>query len=265
MVMREGSGGGAVTSTPAGISCGSTCEADFDGGASITLTATPDATSTFTGWSGAGCSGTGTCVVTMDAAKSVTATFALNSYLLTLTKAGSANGTVTSNAGGLTCGSTCSTSLAHGTAVTLTASPAAGATFREWRGACTGTSPTCSLTVTGISNVTAVFAQGFTDATLLARTTLVKALHVSELRSAIDTLRSRWSLGAFAWTDPTLTVRSTSLKAVHLTELRTALAQAYTAAGRTPPTYTDPVLTARATLIKATHINELRAAVRGLE
>ena len=40
----------------------------------MTLTATPSPTSVFTGWSGA-CSGKGACVVAMDAAQAVTATF----------------------------------------------------------------------------------------------------------------------------------------------------------------------------------------------
>jgi len=73
-VSKAGTGGGTVTSSPAGINCVSTCSALFDSGTVVTLTATPGATSTFTGWSGA-CTGTGTCVVTMDAAKSVTSTF----------------------------------------------------------------------------------------------------------------------------------------------------------------------------------------------
>jgi hypothetical protein len=122
----------------------------------------------------------------------------------------------------------------------------------------------CTLTVTGATTVTAVFSKVFTDPAL-ARGIIIKAVHFTELREAINTLRSRWSLGAFAWTDPTLTLRSTPVKAMHLSELRVALGQAYTAAGRTPPTYTDQTLTARQTLIKATHINELRNAVKGLE
>ncbi|MCR4298394.1 MAG: hypothetical protein NUV75_06540, partial [Gallionella sp.] len=51
-----------------------TCWADYTSGASVTLTATPATGSYFQGWGGA-CSGTGSCVVTMDAAKDVIATF----------------------------------------------------------------------------------------------------------------------------------------------------------------------------------------------
>ncbi|MBI3043630.1 MAG: fibronectin type III domain-containing protein, partial [Betaproteobacteria bacterium] len=67
-------GGGTVTSNPAGISCGTTCTASFAAGTNVTLTASSSAGYQFTGWSGA-CTGTGTCTLTMDAAKSVTASF----------------------------------------------------------------------------------------------------------------------------------------------------------------------------------------------
>jgi hypothetical protein len=74
-VVKAGTGSGTVTSSPAGIDCGSNCSNDFTYNTVVTLTATADTGSTFTGWTGAGCTGTGTCVVTMDAARSVTATF----------------------------------------------------------------------------------------------------------------------------------------------------------------------------------------------
>jgi hypothetical protein len=77
-----GSGGGTVSSTPAGINCGSACQANFLSGTSVTLSATPNSTSNFTGWSGA-CSGTGACSVVVNAAASATATFALQDFSLT--------------------------------------------------------------------------------------------------------------------------------------------------------------------------------------
>ncbi|MGR0481756.1 MAG: InlB B-repeat-containing protein [Candidatus Electronema sp. V4] len=73
-VSKNGTGSGAVTSNPPGISCGSTCGASFTAGQSVTLTAAAASGSTFAGWSGA-CSGTGSCTVTMDADKSATASF----------------------------------------------------------------------------------------------------------------------------------------------------------------------------------------------
>ena len=75
-VTKAGSGAGTVTSSPAGISCGATCAANFANGSSVTLTAAAASGSTFGGWSGE-CSGTGACTVTMSAAKTVTATFSV--------------------------------------------------------------------------------------------------------------------------------------------------------------------------------------------
>jgi hypothetical protein len=73
-VTKAGTGSGTVTSAPAGISCGADCAETYNSGTSVTLTASSDASSTFTAWSGA-CTGTGSCSVAMNAAKTVTATF----------------------------------------------------------------------------------------------------------------------------------------------------------------------------------------------
>ncbi len=73
-VSLAGAGTGSVTDTSLQINCPSTCSSTYGQGAVVTLTATPSASSTFFGWNGA-CSGTGTCVVTMSSAESVTATF----------------------------------------------------------------------------------------------------------------------------------------------------------------------------------------------
>ncbi|HEX5761997.1 MAG TPA: IPT/TIG domain-containing protein [Solirubrobacterales bacterium] len=74
-VTKQGTGQGKVTSTPAGIDCGSECEETFAENTPVTLTATPEPGSAFKGWGG-DCSGTGACEVTMSAARSVSATFA---------------------------------------------------------------------------------------------------------------------------------------------------------------------------------------------
>ncbi len=323
-VSRAGTGSGTVTSSPAGISCGSDCSESYASGTSVTLTASPAAGSTFAGWSGA-CSGTGACNVSMTEARSVTATFntsapprgtfgnngnpwpiapggttriqaenfdtggqgvayndsdaannggqyrtservdiqattdagggynvgwiAAGEWLeytvnvaaagtydlklrvarqpsgssslrvlfggvdktgslavpstggwqtwadvsrtgvslaagqqllrvsmtggsfnvnwveiaavaptqpLTVTRAGSGTGTVSSSPAGISCGSDCSESYASGTNVTLTASPAAGSTFAGWSGACTGTG-SCAVTMSAARSVTATF------------------------------------------------------------------------------------------------------------
>jgi len=183
---------------------------------------------------------------------------------LTVAKAGSADGAVTSSPAGISCGGSCSVGVASGTVVTLSASPGPSAAFREWRGACGGASPTCILTVTGTTSVKAVFSKVFADEPLAARSTPVKATHINELRSAIDTLRTRQALAAFRWTTPTLSPGSTPAQAQHLLDLRAALTSASQAAGRGTPGFAEAIV-ARQTLIKASHLAEIRAAVRALE
>lgn len=77
-----GNGHGIVTSDVAGIDCGPTCSADYSAGETVTLSASVVAGSlaSFSGWSG-DCTGTGDCVVTMDAAKNVTANFTESNLL----------------------------------------------------------------------------------------------------------------------------------------------------------------------------------------
>jgi hypothetical protein len=79
-VTKTGSGTGTVTSSPANIDCGATCAASFAQGTVVTLTASAAAGSSFTGWGGA-CTGTGSCVVTMDLDRSVSANFDINTAL----------------------------------------------------------------------------------------------------------------------------------------------------------------------------------------
>ncbi len=76
-VSKDGTGSGTVSSAPAGIDCGGDCSEDYAADTVVTLTAVAADGSDFTGWAGGGCSGTGTCVVTMSSAQSVTATFGL--------------------------------------------------------------------------------------------------------------------------------------------------------------------------------------------
>jgi hypothetical protein len=156
-ITRTGNGAGSVSSSPAGISCGTDCTEAYIAGTGVTLTATPSIGSTFTGWSGGSCTGTGTCMVTMNAAATVIATFTLNKYALTVTKGGTGTGSVTSSPAGINCGATCSATVDHGGTVTLTATPAAGSTFGGWSGGgCSGTG-TCTVTMTAATSVTAEF------------------------------------------------------------------------------------------------------------
>lgn len=77
VVAKQGAGAGTVTSSGGSINCGTVCTSQpINSGDSVVLTAAPGNGSIFTGWSGGGCSGTGTCTVTMTANQTVTATFA---------------------------------------------------------------------------------------------------------------------------------------------------------------------------------------------
>ena len=128
-----------MTSTPAGINCGSTCSALYNSGTLVTLGATPATGSTFAGWTGSGCTNG---AVTMNANQTCTATFNSTSQKFTLsvsvikavTSSGTGNGIVTSAPAGINCGSTCSAMYNSGTVVILTAAPATGSTFRGWSG-----------------------------------------------------------------------------------------------------------------------------------
>jgi hypothetical protein len=75
-VLKNGVGNGLVTSDKSGISCGNDCVESYPNGDVITLTAAGMAGSEFSGWSGGGCSGAGSCIVTLTSDTTVTATFA---------------------------------------------------------------------------------------------------------------------------------------------------------------------------------------------
>jgi hypothetical protein len=155
-VSTTGSGAGVVTSTPPGIDCGTDCTEDYLSGTTVALIATSSAGSVFSDWGGA-CTGTANpCVVTMDGARSVTASFN-PAATLTVAFAGSGTGTVLSSPAGIHCGGDCSEVYAIGATVTLAAFPATGVLFSGWGGACAGQIDPCTLTMTADQSVTATF------------------------------------------------------------------------------------------------------------
>jgi len=101
----------------------------------------------------------------------------------------------------------------------------------------------------------------FTDDPLTSQVTSVKAVHITELRQAINSLRSRNGLSPSNFTDSTLTPGVTPIRPVHITEMRTALNGVFAALGQTPPTYTDPTILAGQMVVKRAHISEIRNAV----
>jgi hypothetical protein len=160
-VVKMDAGSGTVISTPSGIICGATCSGTFPGGTPVSLTATAATGSTFSGWSGGGCTGTGPCTVTLTSTTTVIATFAASQSVgLTVSKSGTGSGTVSSTPAGIMCGTTCSASYPSGTSVALTAVVPAGSTFTGWSGACSG-SGSCSVTLMSATTVTATFTQQY--------------------------------------------------------------------------------------------------------
>ena len=132
-VTKDGGGDGTVTSEPPGIDCGADCNALFPSATVVTLTATPDADSTFDGWSGDPDCEDG--AVTVDADKTCTAHFEPR-FTLTVAIAGTGNASVTSDPAGIDCPGDCVAVYDSGEIVDLTATPtpAHAATFDGWSG-----------------------------------------------------------------------------------------------------------------------------------
>ena len=122
----------------------------FNAGTVITVTATPAAGYSFTGWTGNITSTSNPLVVTINANTTLTANFqAIPAYNLTTSANPSVGGTVLS--------SPSQTNYISGTVVTLTAQPAAGYIFTGWTGDATGTTNPLSLSMTANKSVVANF------------------------------------------------------------------------------------------------------------
>ncbi|MCP4698322.1 MAG: DUF1566 domain-containing protein [Gammaproteobacteria bacterium] len=128
--------------------------ADYECGASVTLTALPESGYRFLGWQGAGIADPASAAVsvTLNAARQVTALFELQAYpppALTLSPPG----------GGSLALSPDRTQYSHGESVTLSATPAACHVFNAWSGDCAGGNPVCDLTMDAEKSVTATFSK----------------------------------------------------------------------------------------------------------
>lgn len=166
-----GAGVGYVESSEGGIDCGrnistrTDCSESHNHGSILTLKANPAANSEFVGFTGGGCSGSGTtCSITMDQDRAVTATFAPTQRALAVTGAGAGSGYVDSAPSGIDCGQNlaghadCAQSYEHGRTVTLTAVPSSDSDFAGFSGGdCSGTSTKCTVIMDQARSITATF------------------------------------------------------------------------------------------------------------
>lgn len=172
-VTLGGSAPGSVYSTPAGIACGGDCTESYRRGTAVQLTAVPAGGTSFLGWTGA-CTGSApTCRVTMDAARSVTASFAPNAVVEVevrnpLVVTATYGTSVVTGPGGFACtqagvgSNLCRLTVpATGAPVTLQAQPDGGDGdgFTGWSGPCSGALPVCTFLPpgAGVVRVTATF------------------------------------------------------------------------------------------------------------
>jgi hypothetical protein len=133
------------------------CAASYPDGTDVTIKAVPNAGSTFAGWSGGGCSGTGNCVINDIAANTtVTGTFNLNQSTLTINKAGTGNGTFECDTGSGF--GACQSAYANGTTITIKALPDSNSTFAGWSGGgCSGTGNCVISSISSNTTVTGTF------------------------------------------------------------------------------------------------------------
>lgn len=159
-VSTTGSGSGTVSSAPAGISCPGACQAEFEDGATVTLTGFPASGVEPVEW--VGCphiTPENRCVVTMNVAWSVTAAFNPKQPLgVTVAGSGAVGASVSSNPGGISCPSACQGTYDLGEVVVLSGTPGIHTEAPVWSG-CTHVvgADECEVKVEGAGSVTATF------------------------------------------------------------------------------------------------------------
>ena len=153
----DSTGDGTVGGTDGLIDCPPVCTSPYQAAMPVTLNAFPAGGWGFAGWSGGGCSGTGSCNVVMTQNQTISATF-LPLYKLTVVTNG--NGSVTSTDGYINCPGVCSHHYLANTQVTLNANPALGWSLNAWGDSCSGNG-SCQVTMTQTLAVSATFTQNY--------------------------------------------------------------------------------------------------------
>jgi hypothetical protein len=101
----------------------------------------------------------------------------------------------------------------------------------------------------------------FADPALTSGAT-IRQIHLVQLRTAVNAVRTLAGVGSASFTDPTITIGTTRVRAAHVAELRTALDAARGTLGLPTLTYAEPALIPGSTVVRATHVLELRQGVR---
>lgn len=162
-VSKIGTGSGTVTSSPAGINCGTTCSKSFPYGQTVTLLPLAAPGSTFAAWSGCTSVSGIYCSVVMTTKWTPQATFnavQTSGYGLTVAVYGTRGGTVRSSPAGINCqvtGGTCSKTFSLNTPVVLVATPAPGGHLQNWAGCDMFSGNRCTVKTNSQKYVTATF------------------------------------------------------------------------------------------------------------
>ena len=100
----------------------------------------------------------------------------------------------------------------------------------------------------------------FTDPVLASQ--LIRAVHIVELRIAVNAMRAAAGLPLPSFTDPILSSGSTLIRAVHIVELRLRLNEARAEIPLSGIVYTDATITPGSTVMKEAHVAEIRAGTQ---
>ncbi len=203
-VIKSGSGSGTITSTPAGINCGSDCSELYDEGTNITITANPDLDNAFVKWEN-DCDTCGTnlnCTVNMNTDIICTAVFE-PIYTLNVTKSGTGVGSVVSNPSGINCGTDCYEDYVNGSSITLSVTTTAGNGFFGWSGDCSdcGNNTTCTIDITSDKTCNAEFNKITTNGKMFGQFTLGTWPNIVNVSSQISCNPSVYSMFHITWFD----------------------------------------------------------------
>jgi len=257
------SGSGALRSVPAGVSCTPTCSAPFPLNASVRVFPIADVGWRLSEWTGP-CGSPG-CTVTMTDGMAVQATFIAfpppasieahyTGTAATITwpsVIGAVRYDIERSADGstyVTAGSSTSTNFADAAIAPDQAFLYRVRARSEEGGASHWSAADLMTAVT------------FTDDPLVAQSTRIQAVHLAQLRIAVNAVRALAGLSATAFTDPN--PLGVPVRAAHVTEMRTALAAARASLALSTLTFTHPTLTANVSTISAADFAELREGMR---